>query len=205
MPDAQYAIPFWTSVANTFKDNTSVVFEMFNEPYPDRATSTSDQAWTCWRDGGTCPGIGYQVAGMQSLVDAVRGTGAKNVILLGGLAYSNDLTGWLAHEPTDPTGNLGAVVHVYNFNSCSSSSCWDAQLAPVAAKVPLVATEIGENDCAHGFIDTFMNWLDAHRLGYLGWTWNNWDCSSGPSLVSDWNGTPTNYGIGFKNHLASLG
>ncbi|WP_141726314.1 cellulase family glycosylhydrolase, partial [Actinacidiphila rubida] len=136
--------------------------------------------------------------------DAVRGTGAQNVILLGGLAYSNDLTGWLAHEPTDPTGNLGAVVHVYNFNTCSSSSCWDSQLAPVAAKVPLLATEIGENDCAHGFIDTFMNWLDTHQLGYLGWTWNNWDCSSGPSLVSDWNGTPTNYGIGFKNHLAGL-
>jgi endoglucanase len=38
------------------------------------------------------------------------------VILLGGLAYSNDLTGWLAHRPTDPTGNLAAAVHVYNFN-----------------------------------------------------------------------------------------
>lgn len=205
MPDAQYAVPFWTSVAGTFKSNQSVVFDLFNEPYPDRATSTSEQAWTCWRDGGTCPGINYPVAGMQSLVNAVRGTGAQNVILLGGLAYSNDLTGWLAHKPTDPTGNLGAAVHVYNFNTCASTSCWDSQLAPVAAKVPLVAGEMGENTCSHGFIDQFMSWLDAHKLSYLGWTWNAWDCSSGPSLITAYDGTPTAYGIGLRDHLKTLG
>src|SRR5207248_1920015 len=76
--------------ANTFKDDPTVVFDLFNEPYPDRATSTVTQAWQCWRDGGTCPGIGYEVAGMQDLVDAVRDTGAKNLILAGGIAYSND-------------------------------------------------------------------------------------------------------------------
>ena len=58
-------------------------------------------------------------------------------------------------------------------------------MAPVAAQVPLTLSEIGENDCAHGFVDTLMNWADAHAVGYLGWTWNNWDCSSGPAL-----GTP---------------
>ena len=75
MPDAQYAPAFWTSVANTFKDDPAVVFDLFNEPYPDRATSTTAQAWTCWRDGGTCPGIGYEVAGMQDL--ARRRTGHR--------------------------------------------------------------------------------------------------------------------------------
>jgi hypothetical protein len=54
-------------------------------------------------------------------------------------------------------------------------------------------------------VDSFMNWLDAHHLSYLGWTWNTWDCSSGPSLISNYDGTPTNYGLGLKNHLASLG
>lgn len=142
---------------------------------------------------------------MQSMINAVRGAGAQNVIMLGGLAYSNDLTGWISHQPTDPAGNLAASVHVYNFNSCSSSSCWDSQLAPVAAKVPLVAGEIGENTCGHSFVDGFMNWLDSHKIGYLGWTWNTWDCSSGPSLISSYDGTPTAYGQGLKNHLASLG
>ncbi|WP_055590724.1 glycoside hydrolase family 5 protein, partial [Streptacidiphilus griseoplanus] len=205
MPDADNAISFWTSVAQTFKGDRSTVFDLFNEPYVDRAVSGSTQAWACWRDGGSaCPGLGYPVAGMQSMVNAVRGTGADNVIMLGGLAYSNDLTSWLTYKPTDPLNNLAASWHSYNFNTCSSSSCWDSQIAPVAAKVPVVAGEIGENDCAHGYVDTLMNWLDQHKVSYLGWTWNTWDCSSGPSLIAGYDGTPTAYGQGLKNHLATL-
>jgi endoglucanase len=70
--------------------------------------------------------------------------------------------------------------------------------------VPLTLSEIGENDCAHGFVDTLMNWADGKGVGYLGWTWNNWDCSSGPALIVDWTGTPTAYGQGLKNHLATV-
>jgi hypothetical protein len=204
MPDAQYAPSFWTGVANAFKDNR-VIFDLFNEPYPERASGSSETAgWTCWRDGGTCPGITYQVAGFQTLLNAVRATGNTNVVLIGGLAYSNDLTQWLQYKPTDPTGNLAAFAHIYNFNTCSNTSCFDSQLAPVAAQVPLTLSEIGENDCSHGFIDTLMNWGDSHGVGYLGWTWNNWDCSSGPSLISDYNGTATAYGQGLKDHLAAV-
>ncbi|MGW2488104.1 cellulose binding domain-containing protein [Streptomyces sp. NPDC001606] len=204
MPDAQYSPSFWASVAGTFKDDPAPVFDLFNEPYPDRATSSVTDAWKCWRDGGTCPGISYQVAGMQDLVDSVRGAGAKNVIMAGGLAYSNDLSQWLTYKPTDPAGNLAAAYHVYNFNSCSSASCWDSTLAPVAAQVPLIAGEVGENTCAHSFTDQVMKWLDDHGLSYLGWTWNTWDCSSGPSLISSYDGTPTAYGAGLRDHLRAL-
>ncbi|AUY53494.1 cellulase family glycosylhydrolase [Streptomyces sp. CB01881] len=204
MPDARYAPAFWTSVANTFKDDRRVVFDLFNEPYPDRATATTEQAWACWRDGGTCPGIGYEVAGMQDLVDAVRATGSRNVVLVPGSAYSNDLSGWLAHAPSDPTGQLAAAWHVYNFNSCASETCWTSTLAPVAARVPLVAGEIGENTCGHAFVDRVMKWSDDRGLSYLGWTWNTWDCSSGPALISGYDGTPTAFGIGVRDHLRTL-
>ncbi|MFD1662368.1 cellulose binding domain-containing protein [Streptomyces caeni] len=204
MPDAQYTPSFWASVASTFKDDPAVAFDLFNEPYPDRATTTATQAWQCWRDGGTCPGIGYEVAGMQDLVDAVRGTGATNVILAGGLAYSNDLSQWLTYRPDDPAGNLVAAYHVYNFNACANESCWNSTLAPVAAQVPLVAGEVGENTCSHGFVDQVMKWFDDRGLSYLGWTWNTWDCSSGPSLISGYDGTPTSYGIGLRDHLRAL-
>ncbi|MEU2616649.1 cellulase family glycosylhydrolase [Streptomyces sp. NPDC007157] len=204
MPDAQYSPSFWSSVAGTFKDDPAAVFDLFNEPYPDRATSTAAQAWACWRDGGTCPGIGYEVAGMQDLVDAVRSAGAQNVIMIGGLAYSNDLSQWPAYRPTDPAGNLVAAYHVYNFNTCASESCWNSTLAPVAAQVPLVAGEIGENTCSHAFVDQVMKWFDDRGLSYLGWTWNTWDCSSGPSLISDYSGTPTAYGTGLRDHLQAV-
>jgi endoglucanase len=201
MPDAQYAPTFWSQVAAAFKGDDSTVFDLFNEPYPDRATANG---WTCLRDGGTCAGIPYQVAGTQSLVTAVRSAGADNVIMLGGLAYTNDLSQWLAYEPTDPLHNLAASWHSYNFNSCSSSSCWDSQIAPVAAKVPLVAGEIGENDCGHSYVDGLMSWLDQHAASYLAWTWNTWDCSSGPALITAYDGTPTAFGAGIRAHFASF-
>ncbi|WP_445283605.1 cellulose binding domain-containing protein [Streptomyces sp. DSM 118148] len=204
MPDMRYAPSFWASVASTFKDDKAAVFDLFNEPYPDRATTGATDAWKCWRDGGTCPGISYEVAGMQDLVDSVRGAGAKNVVMAGGLAYSNDLSQWLTYRPNDPAGNLAAAYHVYNFNTCSSESCWNSTLAPVAAQVPLIAGEVGENTCSHGFTDQVMKWFDDRNLSYLGWTWNTWDCSSGPSLISSYDGTPTAYGAGLRDHLRAL-
>src|SRR5579883_1396765 len=158
MPDLDHAPAFWTSVATTFKSNLSVIFDLFNEPYPAN-NSDSTQGWTCWRDGSTaastapCPEIGFAVAGMQTLVNTVRATGATNVIMLGGLEYSNDLSQWLQYEPTDPDHNLAASFHLYNGTICNNASCWNSQVAPVAAKVPVITGELGEGDCAHTFID----------------------------------------------------
>ncbi len=204
MPDLDHAPAFWTSVANTFKNNSSVIFDLYNEPH--------DISWSCWLSGstapqsGACSGVGFAVAGMQTLVNTVRATGATNVLMLGGLAWSNDVSQWLANKPSDPQNNLAASVHIYNFNACSNSSCWDSQIAPVAAQVPVIAGEIGENDCASGFISTLMSWADSHNIGYLAWTWtNSGNCGGTPALISDWTGTPTNYGAGYKAHLLSLG
>jgi hypothetical protein len=206
MPDSAEAIPFWTSVANTFKGNNAVIFDLFNEPYASRATGDTTTGWQCWLGGGTCSGIGYQVAGMQSMVNAVRSTGASNVLMLGGEEYSNDLTQWLTHEPTDPDHNLVASWHSYNFNTCSSQSCWTSQIAPVIAKVPVVAGEMGENDCAGGYVNSLMSWLDSEGTGYLAWTWDDWSgaCSSGPVLITDYTGTATNYGAAVKAHLTAV-
>jgi hypothetical protein len=212
MPDLDHAPAFWTSVANTFKSNSSVIFDLYNEPYPGFNTFTNT-AWSCWKNGSTaanmspCADVPFAVAGMQTLVNTVRATGATNILMLGGLAYSNDLTGWLANEPTDPDNNLAASVHIYNFNSCSNTSCWDSQIAPVKAKVPVIAGEIGENDCASGFVTPLANWFDAHNIGYLAWTWTvvSGGCGSTPTLINDYTGTPNNYGAGYKAHLLSLG
>jgi len=205
MPDAAQAIPFWTSVAATFKDDRSVIFDLFNEPFPERAAGSETAGWQCWLRGGSCAGIGYQVAGMQALVDAVRSTGARNVILAGGLAWSNDLSQWLAYEPADPDRNLAASWHSYNFNACSTVACWTRQIEPVITQVPVVAGEIGENDCAGGYIGPLMSWLDSQSTGYLAWTWNaDFPCASGPSLITSYAGSPTPYGAGYRAHLRAL-
>ncbi|WP_274536522.1 cellulase family glycosylhydrolase [Pseudofrankia sp. BMG5.36] len=195
MADADHAPDFWRSVATTFKGNSSVLFDLYNEPH--------DISWACWRDGGDC-GTGYQVAGMQDLIDAVRGTGATNIVLATGNGWGGDLTGWLANKPADPTGNLAAGWHMYDFGGCATLSCFDTQIAPVSATVPLVAGEFGDTDCNHDFSDQTMNWLDSHGDSYLGWAWNTFDCGRFPALIKDYSGTPTAYGEGLRAHLASV-
>jgi hypothetical protein len=123
---------------------------------------------------------------------------------LGGLAYANDLSQWLQNAPGDPDNNLMASFHLYSSNACNSASCWDAQISQVADQVPVIADELGEKDCAHDFIDEAMDWFDQHSIGYLGWAWNTYDCSAFPSLISNYDGTPTAYGEGFKDHLDDL-
>lgn len=94
--------------------------------------------------------------GMQELVTAIRSTGATNICMLGGLEYSNDLSKWMEYKPSDPTGNLAVSWHSYNFNLCNNQQCWDEKVAPLAAQVPIIAGEIGENDCSGNYVTPLM-------------------------------------------------
>ena len=49
-----------------------------------------------------------------------------------------------------------------------------------------------------------MPWLDARSASYLAWAWNPYSCTSFPSLISSYNGTPTAFGKGYRAHLRSL-
>jgi endoglucanase len=203
MPDATQAIPFWTSVASTFKGNNAVVFDLFNEPYASRATGDTTTGWQCWENGGTCAGIGYPVAGMQGMVNAVRSTGATNVLMLGGEEYSNDLTQWLTYEPTDSAHNLVASWHSYSFNTCATQACWTSQVAPVMAKVPVIVGETGESDCGGSYINSLTTWLNSQSTGYLAWTWDAWgSCEN--VLITDYAGDPTPFGAAYKAILQAL-
>jgi len=207
MPDVDHSIDFWNSVAGTFKNNSSVIFDLFNEPFPN---APNNGGWQCWRDGstvangGSCSDVNFAVAGMQTLVNTVRTAGANNVIMLTGIGYGNWVGGWLDYVPSDPQNNLMASSHIYTNSGCNSTSCYDQIIAPVAAKYPVVMGELGESDCAHSFIDTAMGWADQNGVGYMGWAWDTYDCGGFPSLISNYDGTPTAFGVGFRNHFAVL-
>jgi len=190
LPDEDHSPAFWHSVALTFRSDRNMVFDLYNEPH--------DVTWSCWRNG--CG----PWAGMQQLVNAVRSAGARQPLMLGGLAWSNDLSEWLKWRPRDPLHQLVASFHLYNFNACDTVACWNATVAPVAAEVPVVTGELGENDCASSFTDTYMPWADEHGVSYLGWAWDTWDCKSGPALIAGYDGTPTAFGAGLRAHLLSL-
>ena len=193
MVDADHGPAFWTSVANAFKGDSRTLFDLYNEP--------QGISWTCLLNGCVA---GFQTVGMQSLVNTVRATGANNPILIGGIGYAGDDSQWLTYKPTDPDKAVVASFHTYDFvGNCSSLSCASTLLA-IAATTPVVTGELGETDCAHGYIDTYMPWADANGISYLGWAWDTNGCNSFPSLISNYDGTPTNFGIGFRDHLASL-
>lgn len=234
MPNTSYSAEFWTSVADRFKHDERVIFDLFNEPVPnDNANDGTDDAarrsWECWRDGGTAscdatfslgtPATAMsasETVGMQTLVNAVRATGARNVILLGGIQWANTLwssptRNWLAYRPTDPLANLAASVHLYPGTWCVSVSCYESEIAPVAAQAPVVAGEFGIASCATEvttWLSTLLSWLDGKSLGYLAWTWDTPHSGHDPCIVIklllDYDGTPTPYGQIVRTHLAGL-
>jgi endoglucanase len=195
MPDRDHAPAFWSSVARTFKEDPGVVFDLYNEPY--------DISWRCWRDGCVLPG-GSSSAGMQTLVDAVRSTGASQPIIATGPGFGNDLSAWLEYRPHDPADQLAAGLHMYDYSPvCTGPDCWTREVEPVARRVPVVTTELAQGGCAEAFINRFMKWADSAGVSYLGWSWNPWGCAA-PALIRSWNGLPTAFGARFRAHLRSL-
>jgi endoglucanase len=202
MADAAFSPTFWSSVATFFKVDPGVLFDLYNEP--------NGIDWSCWLNGCTVPSADgtYEAAGMQSLVTAVRDTGATQPIMLGGLDYSSDETSWSANLPVDPDNSLVVSFHTYDSTNCNTETCWNDTLGPLTLDVPVVAGEFGEYDCATSYSDSFMTFADTAGISYLGWAWDaispgGWSCS-GPALITNYNGTPSGEGVALRSHLSLL-
>ncbi len=191
LPDKDHAVDFWKSVATAFKGNRAVVFELFNEPISGPANADAVGDWTTLRDGaGTMPGFSllgaggsdvktsWQTTGMQSLVDAIRGTGAANVILSAGLMWARSFTNWVTYHPVDPTNQLGAVWHVYPFNGNDSTYNEPAILTQAQnildAGIPIVMTEMADGAPTGKMVQRLTDWADARAVSYFAWAWNTW-------------------------------
>ena len=138
-----HSVAFWTSVATMFKANPAVIFELYNEPYLLFTWPESFAEWDYYLNGGGPNGGGYfatgyysvihltnnnidrvynwQAAGTQEMLNAIRATGAKNVVLVNGLSYASVL-GWVQngarlqdYMPTDTLSphQLGIGWHTY--------------------------------------------------------------------------------------------
>lgn len=200
-PDADHSPAVWASLARTFREDHRVILAPWGETVVDAR---------CFLRGGICEAtygpknVPYRVAGMQQAVAVMRRAGYRGVIAIPGIAYANDLSGWLAHEPSDPLHQLVAEAHIYGKQTCDTVSCFDSTLAPVLKRVPLIFGETGEtfdgSDCGTGYISSFLGWADQHRVGYEAWTWDTWhNCDS---LISDYGGTPNQaYGAYVKAHF----
>ena len=210
MADNQSAA-FWNSVATTYKNDPSVMFELFNEPY---SRGNNQLSWQCWRDGGcqmpnvaddkATNGTTFTVTGMATLVSAVRNAGAKQPLLLGGLNYANDLSQWLNNKPNDT--QLVAAWHNYQGQGCSDTACWNTQITQVAKQVPVLMTETGYEPNNPGYFNTALTWANQNGIGYLPWAWwEQVDAGNTPyALYKGTNYTPTPEGTAFKQQLTKF-
>jgi len=206
MADEDHAPSFWRSVATTFASSPNVLLDLYNEPflYQSYFQNGAQDPWSCWLNGcklnqylsGGQPytkTYGWQTAGMQQLVDAVRSTGAMNVLIANGLNWANDDSGWLAHRPQDPAGNLAAGWHEYEGEQCAAPSCWSKSIEPIARRVPVIVGETGDHTgsaCQLVNLPNFLPWADTHGVSYLAWTFNPWGYSH-DVLITNWQGTPS--------------
>lgn len=164
MADAT-AVDFWKALATRYRSNPLVAFELYNEPH-DISNAT-------WLNGGsvTTPEGTYTAVGMQQLYKAVRGTGATNLVVVGG-------TAWASTAPTTLVSgtNIAYAVHAYTCPTGIDANCQPNPTQPpanlagwstLASTQPVLATEFGWPSGTSGTYNANMvSYLKAH-----GWGW----------------------------------
>jgi endoglucanase len=216
MPD-ENSLAFWKDIAPVYANHPAVIYDLYNEPH--------DVSWDIWLNGGTvtdrpnrrgaAPKT-FQAVGMQKLLDAVRAAGAKNVIIAGGLNWAYDFDGILdGRQLKDPDGN-GVIYanHAYN-NKGHPVEVWIARMEKATAELPVIVSEFGGSGGPNRRTGRFSrpanpsgdDWL-LHVMQAIqdhNWSWTAWDFhpQAGPTLISDWNYTPTlDFGVFVKQMLA---
>lgn len=215
-------IEFWKDAATRYKNHPAVLFELFNEPH--------SISWQVWRDGGPLKNqpkregviaennqkvVADTTPGMQAMVDAVRATGAKNVLIVGGLDWSYDLSGILNGYALKDGGGNGIVysTHVYPWKSG-----WQKAFIDAAAKYPIFMGEVGcirawedfsfippgsrkENVTMPGctWHSDMLGVIQKHKLN---WTAFSFHPTCGPNAITDWSYTPSPFwGVFAKDAL----
>jgi endoglucanase len=231
MADSDNSLAFWTAIANDFKGYPNVIFDLFNEPYFDNVVAPSgvsgaNVAWTILHDGGTNTLFyganitftqDWTSAGMQALVNAVRATGATNVVMSAGVSWAQDNSQWVQFAPTDPLKQLALSWHAYPMYGAAFGSsgytnpgftqgyAWAQDV--LDAGYPIIIGETGDQS-SNGtttapFLAVLLPWADQRNVSVIGWSWNAWG-SSDDDLIKDANGTPTDgEGVAFQTWLVN--
>jgi hypothetical protein len=156
-----------------------VLFELYNEP--------KVIPWEVWLSGGSVDD--FTAVGMQQLYDAVRSTGATNLVIVGGIDWAYDLSG-VADHPVQGYGILYAT-HPYDFSNKQPSD-WDRAWGFLTSTAPVIVTEFGSltDSCPTAYSKQLIEYADAHEASWTAWAWYVGGCKF-PSLITNWSGTPS--------------
>jgi hypothetical protein len=226
--NADHSVNFWSSIANAFQGNQAVMFELFNEPFVCPAShggvcsapegvnvnQTLSQGGTenyyiglsTGTFGGSVTRVPYtyNTVSYQTVINAIRATGAANVIICGGNNYDDDLTWWTQYPPTDPLNKLAAAIHqypgFYPNNAVTGAAGMNAMMDPIAANHPVIVTELGDEVGSNPapFATPLLAWADAHGYSVVAWAWNPWGGTN--TLIQNSNTYTPTPGLGQTYH-----
>jgi hypothetical protein len=220
MADTDHSTAFWGQLGTSFKNNSSVIFDLYNEP-------NGNLAWSCWANGcaltttcnaGSCAAVSYQVAGMTQLIGAVRATGAQNVAMMAGIGFSSDFSQWVANVPSDP--NVVASWHMYDdiigCPSCPTAAGTeqsDSIPSVLTAGYPVIFSETGISSVnapstqSKAWLNGVLTLLETQGQGYTAYEWGlpGDDPALLSSVSSDGSTVAlTGYGTVYTTHIANL-
>ncbi len=163
------SIKFWQVVANRYKDNQRVFFDVFNEP-------RDFYDWNLWQSGGMFQGVRY--VGMQQLVDTIRATGAQNLILVQGqgAGESFDYDNFQSHLLHGT--NLVYSIHPYlSSTQHLTRQNWEQWWGQAVTNlnVPFVVGEWNETSgsgCvsnAPAVVPAFLSYIQQLNIGLIAW------------------------------------
>jgi hypothetical protein len=143
------------------------------------------------------PASAFTTAGMQQVLNAIRATGATNVVLSNPIGWAGEIQTWLGAQPTDPAHQLAAGWH----EDGGGSSTTAAAQAILAAGYPIIITEAyNDGAAATGALDpagvSYFSWAMTNEVGYSYWAWVPW---SGGILSDTTSYTPNALGTSLKN------
>lgn len=192
LPDAA-SLLFWKDCAKRFANESSVIFDLYNEPI--------EAPWDVWRDGGDISEdwqgkkLSYRAIGMQTLLEAIRSVGAKNVILAGGLGYASRLDGIPAHKLVDKTGH-GVIYANHFYPGWEGVDSWEKRMVEASKTLPLLVGEFGGDpqslplDYPKRRVAQVLAVLKKHDWNWCAWCMHP---AASPCLIADWSYRPTGY------------
>ena len=194
--DLEETFKFWRTVAQRYADEPTVaLYELYNEPTvtgPD----TGECTWEEWK--------GIQ----EQIIDTIRVYNPNAVCLCAGFNWAYDLTP-VAVAPIDRP-NVAYVSHPYPMKREQPwEEQWEADFGYVADTYPVICTEIGfclENEKgAHiPVISTdvyghhITEYFEKKGISFTVWCF---DTDWSPTLITDWDFTPSTQGRFFKEYL----
>ncbi|MGA8708917.1 MAG: cellulase family glycosylhydrolase [Steroidobacteraceae bacterium] len=106
----------------------------------------------------------FRTAGLQTIVDAIRATGATNVMIASPIGYAGQIQTWTGAKPKDSIGQLAAGWHQSGGPRVTVSTAQGL----LGDGYPIIITE------AYKTGDDVFYWAVNNSVGFLYWAWVDW-------------------------------